>query len=314
MFPKGVSFVFGSFMFRRSVSFMFVVASVGMQIYAAASVKQATSAIRLEESDSKSAAKVIYIYNGDGADWECLQHCRFCVGTFCKSSKIEEIKADSVKENDWKFKARAIIIGGGKATDYQNSLRGLGCENIRNFVRGGGVYLGICAGAYFGADTVDFATDSPGSGIYAKRDLKFFPGVAKGPMVPYESGSRSGERAQNVRIQIGTEEGYDFYSYYNGGGTFLIDKPMSGVEILGRYIDHEEQPAIIRCSFGSGYAILSGVHFEFASEMMEKTLFKEIKPIGEGVIAKVQSTDELRQSFLQKMFADIETRSYCESS
>lgn len=304
-----------SFMLRKSASFLFVIALAGVQICAAALVKQATSAIQLEESDSKSAAsKVIYIYSDDGADKECLQHCCYCVREFCKLSKVEKIKANGVKENDWKFKARAIIIGGGTAANYRSSLSDRGCENIRDFVRGGGVYVGICAGAYFGADTVDFATDSFGGGIHAKRNLKFFPGVAKGPMVPYKSGSRSGERAQNVHIQMGTEEGYDFYSYYNGGGTFLTAETTPEVEVWGKYMDHEEQPAIIRCNFGSGYAILSGVHFEFDSELMKKTLFNEIQPIGADIIAKVKSTNEQRQTFLQKMFADIETRSYCESS
>ncbi|MEZ6185954.1 MAG: BPL-N domain-containing protein [Planctomycetota bacterium] len=45
----------------------------------------------------------------------------------------------------------AVVFPGGSATKQSNSLAPEGQERVRAFVRGGGGYLGICAGAYLAA-------------------------------------------------------------------------------------------------------------------------------------------------------------------
>jgi len=45
----------------------------------------------------------------------------------------------------------AVVFPGGSATKQSNSLGAEGQERVRAFVRGGGGYLGICAGAYLAA-------------------------------------------------------------------------------------------------------------------------------------------------------------------
>lgn len=45
---------------------------------------------------------------------------------------------------------------------------------------GGGKFLGICAGAYYGSCEVKFETEGPLE-VVGKRELQFFPGTAYGP-------------------------------------------------------------------------------------------------------------------------------------
>lgn len=48
-----------------------------------------------------------------------------------------------------------------------------------DYVRRGGAYLGLCAGAYYASSRVQF---EPGSAlqVVGSRELSFFPGVARG--------------------------------------------------------------------------------------------------------------------------------------
>lgn len=51
------------------------------------------------------------------------------------------------------------------------------------YVEGGGSYLGLCAGAYYGCSSVEF---EPGSSmeVSGDRELAFFPGAAIGAAYP----------------------------------------------------------------------------------------------------------------------------------
>jgi glutamine amidotransferase-like uncharacterized protein len=58
--------------------------------------------------------------------------------------------------------------------------------NRPDFVEGGGSYLGLCAGAYYGCSRVEFETGGAME-VVGARELAFFPGVARGAVVPGES-------------------------------------------------------------------------------------------------------------------------------
>ncbi|MEW5299670.1 MAG: hypothetical protein WDW36_002662 [Sanguina aurantia] len=68
---------------------------------------------------------------------------------------------------------------GGADLPYCRLLNGQGNNMITEYVKGGGSYLGLCAGAYYGCSSVEF---EPGSSmeVSGDRELAFFPGVAVG--------------------------------------------------------------------------------------------------------------------------------------
>ena len=129
--------------------------------------------------------------------------------------------------------------------------------------------MGICAGAYFAGNYVDFAQGTDIE-VLGNRELGFFPGAVIGPnLAPFDYTCASGARAAKVGNST---------VYYNGGGYFAGADGIAGVEVLGRYEDGKA--AIVSCRVGLGRAILSGVHFEYDPELLclEDPQHREILP------------------------------------
>ena len=161
--------------------------------------------------------------------------------------------------------AALLIFPGGRDIPYSQALQGSGNNEIKKYVQKGGRYLGICAGAYYGCGQVEFekGTDLE---VMEKRELNFFPGIAKGAL--YETGSfcyktEKGARISTLSLSPSQKK---LASYYNGGCTFLEVEKHEGVHPLAFYDDLEgKPPAIIECSLGDGKAVLCGVHPEFSA-------------------------------------------------
>ena len=56
---------------------------------------------------------------------------------------------------------------------------------VADYVHGGGRYLGLCAGAYYACNRVEFEQGSPME-VQGDRELQFFPGIARGAAYPGE--------------------------------------------------------------------------------------------------------------------------------
>lgn len=54
------------------------------------------------------------------------------------------------------FDYDALIVGGGMAPDHKQELSEQGMADIRRFLQQGGLYLGICAGAFLSLDHKDY--------------------------------------------------------------------------------------------------------------------------------------------------------------
>lgn len=52
-----------------------------------------------------------------------------------------------------------------------------------DFIKRGGAYLGLCAGAYYAAGYVCFGRDTP-LHVEGQRELGLFPGIAFGSVAP----------------------------------------------------------------------------------------------------------------------------------
>jgi len=179
-------------------------------------------------------------------------------GTLTTSFSGPFLHRQELCEGNWINDASILIMPGGRDRPYHKDLQGSGNAQIRRFVEQGGIYLGICAGAYYGCKRVEFNKGFPLE-VCEDRELGFFSGTAVGPA--YGNGTFSYSNSSGARAaKISTNTG-DFHVYYNGGCTFEGD--LSCYKILARYVELPSQPAaIIECSMGKGKAILSGVHLE----------------------------------------------------
>ena len=69
--------------------------------------------------------------------------------------------------------ADLIIIPGGRSLPFYEKLGEAGNQNIKNFVRQGGAYLGLCAGAYYASQQTVFAKNLPLELLLSSK-LNFF--------------------------------------------------------------------------------------------------------------------------------------------
>ncbi|GHS91049.1 hypothetical protein AGMMS49949_00760 [Alphaproteobacteria bacterium] len=196
--------------------------------------------------------------------------------------------------------AALLVFPGGEDQFYDRALKGAGNEKIRHFVEGGGSFLGICAGAYYGCREIDFETDD--EKIKEKRELGFFDGMAFGPLFkPYVENSHEGASAEDIYLCKSLEEfpNAEFCTlYYNGGCSF--EGKWENAEILAVY--DGDNPAVIQCNVGRGKVILSGVHFEFDPSLMGTE-----DPFLPPIMKQIQKTNDKRRKFAKDMIGRLIT-------
>ncbi|MDR0677552.1 MAG: hypothetical protein LBF57_02665 [Holosporaceae bacterium] len=241
----------------------------------------------------------ILLYKDVGVSDNSFKHT---CGFFKESAQI--VDSDFLKKGgSWVEGSGMLVIPGGADKPYDEKLRGVGCENIKAFVRNGGTYLGICAGGYFGTSKVEFALGTDIE-VNEVRELSFFQGVSRGPFLKdFIYKSEKGACAAKIKL---LHNGDIFYAYFNGGCMFdtcsVKPKDMENIQVLGVYADKDEAPAIVKCKYGKGYAILSGVHFEYDPLIMKDDT--ENQEILQPIIDAIVETRKARDRFIHSLFGN----------
>lgn len=215
------------------------------------------------ETDPVKDGALIGVYAGGGVADQSLAQAMGMLGRKIDQThhEIKTLKATDIQEGDWMGQTDLLIMPGGIASKFREGLGPQGEANLLKYVtEEHGKYLGFCAGAYYGAATVDFARGLP-TAIFAKR-LGFFPGTCVGPAVPPYTIARCEWQGEGTLMP--------FDAYCEGGGYFTKTHPdAKNCTVLATY--HEEpargQAAIVEVTFphkhGTGIAILSGPHIEY---------------------------------------------------
>lgn len=154
-----------------------------------------------------------------------------------------------------------FVMPGGRSLPFYKTCGRVGNKAIIDFVKRGGNYLGLCAGAYYAAKETVFAEGLP-LALHLSGALNFFPGRAVGPVfLPNEFAYQSEAGAASVAITMKNTEKYAVYC--NGGCYFDNAEHFSNTEIIARY-GANHKTAVIACDVGRGRVILSGVHPELS--------------------------------------------------
>jgi biotin--protein ligase len=231
----------------------------------------------------------IAIYEGEGA---------LLLGL--RGLDAEYLSREALLYTAWESRVSHFVLPGGRDRPYHAAFLGEGNRRIRTFVENGGIFVGICAGAYYGCSAVEFEKGLALE-VCETRELSFFPGKAVGPA--YGKGIFAYDSEQGARAARLTEEQGEFTAYYNGGCTFEGD--FTGVKILARFADLPGQPpAVIECSIGKGKAVLSGVHLETRPEILDGG-----NPFLKPVIPLLFAADEMREAFLMRVCPKLSRRS-----
>lgn len=188
----------------------------------------------------------------------------------------------------WSSTTALLVIPGGRDVPYCNDLNGDGTRKIDEYVRRGGKYLGLCAGAYWASKKVEFELDTP-IAVQGSRELGFWRGICRGcAFAGFVYDSEDGAKMARLRLADGIVKpssinlsdalqalnlGEQTISkvqtreiYWNGGGTFVNAEREPGVEVLASYDEAVKveggSAAVIFLSHGSGKVMLSAVHPE----------------------------------------------------
>ena len=231
----------------------------------------------------------ILIYNDYGSSEFCVEQLFKCFKLIYtnKELTIKKINAKQIIEDDIladREQTKLLCLGGGFDLGYMKSLTEIGMAKIKRFVESGGNYLGICAGAYFACNYVEFDLNGKLE-VIGERYLKFFNGKSIGPLNKHFI-YNSDDEALAIGIKINDNLNYVFL---NGGCQFVPyddDDSNENYKIIAHYCDLDKQDqtklhdslsliknekiAIVETKNKNGKCLLSGVHFEINSFDLDK--------------------------------------------
>lgn len=232
---------------------------------------------------------LVYTDDGEGASINCVTMTTSSLrDTVSRANLPHTVRTTSSEElvgSKWREGCGLLVMPGGRDLPYCRELNGKGNEQIGSFVREGGSYLGICAGAYFASAYVEFAKGDPSMEILGPRELAFFPVTAKGPVFPgYSYKNNAGAQAAEVAPtkaggQVLGISGAPFSLFYNGGCNFVPRGDGRPYQVMVTYTGHSEPSptpkvastaGVIGGNVGEGRVILSGLHFEASAALLEE--------------------------------------------
>lgn len=236
------------------------------------------------------------------------------------------VYSSTILKEPWNFYTALIVFPGGADLQYCREFNGEGNTIISQYVRRGGRFLGFCAGGYYGSSRVEFEVGNKEMEVSGSRELKFFPGVARGAVYKgFEYGNHAKAIAASIEVNksvIGESQNEipeELFVYCNGGCVFVdAEKYKSnGIEVIARYkddlevkgsdigsdnIDHLKPAAVVYAKVGEGSVILSGVHPEFSPDLLKR--FPEDQVYSENLQKLIDSQSkrvELMRSLLAKL-------------
>ena len=162
-----------------------------------------------------------------------------------------------------------IYFSGGNAAHYYRYYQGSTAEAIRDFIDGGGGYIGVCAGAYFACDTItwegsttDYPLDlNPGKAATGLRGVGSIHDLSNGAnydpwkMTTFRMTHKESGDSYNVGQTFNIAYLYGPYFDNLGSATVVARYDYSGTA--------DEKPAMVKFAYGDGKVFLSGPHPEF---------------------------------------------------
>ena len=195
--------------------------------------------------------------------------------------------AEDVKNGALNDRLRAFIMPGGASRYVSDKLNGPGNAAIKEYVTSGGIYIGICAGAYYGCRQIEWRPGFDQS-FSVDSELGFFPGTAKGPIPQFISNNNAHHMA--AVTDLATDAGHVTKTFYWAGPVFESEE-QDQYQVLARYAALSGQPpAIVSGSFGKGRYLLSSSHIEIDSAQLDLMSF-DVPDNRYADIAELSNTD-----------------------
>ena len=211
-----------------------------------------------------SALLNVLIYSGPGTcDFSVKQTLKTLKKFLNHSYDVKLISSEILKNEmiPWDENCALFVVPGGRDLPYVRDFNGKSMQRMKSQIEEGKMsYLGICAGAYFATDRIEFSKgSSDGYEIIQERPMKLIKCTAIGPIGkffysddPLASETEIKGSLQAIDVKVGSE---DLKFAYNGGCYFESADPEN---VLADYSSNGK-PAIIK----GKNVCLSGVHLEY---------------------------------------------------
>lgn len=213
---------------------------------------------------------------GNGSTIESVRHAFYSLRRLLAFNyAVIPVTGETIIKEPWATSCALLVFPGGADLGYCRTLNGEGNRRIREYVQRGGLYLGFCAGGYYGSGRCEFEEGNGKLEVVGSRELAFFPGTCRGCAYPgFVYHSEEGARAAELRVNknaLGEDSLPDtFRCYYNGGGVFVDADTYKdrGVEVLAEFTQPvavesgKIRAAVVYCKVGEGAALLTSPHPE----------------------------------------------------
>lgn len=202
--------------------------------------------------------QLFFIYADAGTSAACISEWQTRFGQMNIKSKLvyaDDIRTGVLNHGD------GLVIPGGADVEYCGKLNGAGNTAIKDFVRKGGIYIGVCAGAYYAHSRIDWRNST--ERIAGERELAFFNGTAEGPLiVPYSPLTNDGLTFVPIHYKGGTAR-----VYYKGGPVMSVCETTAVTAYF--MFEDKKYPAVIRRNIGKGLAAALSPHIEYTDEYLQ---------------------------------------------
>ncbi len=179
-----------------------------------------------------------------------------------KGLSYEEVDATLINSTPLTTQYDIICFPGGYAYYYKLAINDSGIAHIRDFVAGGGAYLGICAGAYFACDSIIWEEDG-----LLDYPLDLFDGIAIGAIdsiAPWDQYTMTWINLNPNHPINQFEPAGESILYY--GAPYFIKHPQAQMDTIGTYQAYHDLPGMISFSFGQGRVLFLGPHAEIEED------------------------------------------------
>ncbi|CCG82966.1 putative Biotin apo-protein ligase [Taphrina deformans PYCC 5710] len=232
----------------------------------------------------------VLIYDGPGTSKASRLGCYTSLNALLSPRySIRYLSPLALINEPWASTTALFVVPGGRDLPYCDALNGDGTRKIDEYVRRGGKYLGLCAGAYFASKTVEFELGTDVA-VQGPRELALWSGTSRGCAFPgFKYDSEVGARVTKVSIvekpqdlesatnkldlnSKSRQESAALSIYWNGGGVFVAADKDTKVNVLASYQDpvivDGGSAAVIALSHSQGRVVLSAVHPEISPAKM----------------------------------------------
>lgn len=203
----------------------------------------------------------VALWNSGACSEECIDKTFVVLSGLQPILQLERFRTRQFQKGDLQY-FDALVIPGGYMDQYQPAVGEKGAASIREFVASGGIYLGVCAGAYA-------CSQGHYKPFFVPEGVLSYPSVGRGFVTL--------ELTHEGKELWGENETIPFVKYVNGPSLALAPSARRAT-VLARFLEFESfQPptldhppegpemgsiAALKCPYGKGTCLLFSPHPE----------------------------------------------------